>query len=99
MFKSLDDVLGRGRGERIEVFERKPATELVASRDILRHDQLGRTVVACPKGMPPPAWLALSDEERESLVDPPPPVPTGYLHSNGLGFTPECVRVGFLIDG
>ena len=33
----------------IEMLEHTPPAELVAGRDILRRDQLGRTVVAVPR--------------------------------------------------
>ena len=39
MLLNFDEIIGQRRRERIEVFEREPARELVASRDILRRDQ------------------------------------------------------------
>ncbi len=91
MLQSIESRLS-GRRVRVDVFEREPARELVASKDILRRDQLGRTVVACPKGMVPSAWLKLSGVERESLVAPPPPPATGTIRrSGGFGFVVEGV--------
>jgi hypothetical protein len=92
--ETLYRLVSRDGGERMEVLERHAPRELVAGRDILRRDGLGRTVVACPKGTVPAQWLELSDVERASLVDPPPPVPNGTMHPGPYGFTPEGVVTG-----
>jgi hypothetical protein len=98
--QSLEELLSqaRGRREEIRVFEPKPPRELVASKDILRRDGLGRTVVACPAGQSPAAWLELTADERRSLVSPAPPLPDGTLIPGAGGFTPVNTRVGFTIE-
>ena len=68
----LEQTLGRFQRQEIRVVEHKPARELVAAKDILRTDHLGRTYVACPAGTVPHSELALTDEEGASLVKPPP---------------------------
>jgi hypothetical protein len=83
---------------RIEVHEREAPTELVAARDIIRIDSLGRSILAVPRGMAPSPWVRLTDAERAALVPPKPRPPTGYLHPGAGGFTPEGVRVGFTIE-
>jgi hypothetical protein len=95
MRPSFEDLIGRGgRRERVEVYERQPPAELVAAKDILRRDQLGRTVVVVPKGCVPPSWLQLTEAEQSSLVDPPPPVPAGTMRRRGpFGFYVEGVAV------
>jgi len=103
MLPAIEDLLRGARGARrevIEVLEPKPARGLVASRDILRRDELGRTVVAVPKGQPPAHWVELTPVERSQLVEPPPPVPAGFLHAGAGGFTPEgIVTGGWILDG
>jgi hypothetical protein len=95
----LLDRLRAGWKPPVEVLEHQPRRELVASKDINRLDQLGRTVCACPAGQPPPHWLQLTDAERDSLVEPPPPPPEGFLHPGAGGFTPEGVRLsGYTIE-
>jgi hypothetical protein len=80
--------------EQVEVVERKPPRELVAAEDIIRIDELGRQVVACPAGKSPPHWLELTEQERDTLIEPPESLPEGYLHPGPYGFTPEGVVVG-----
>jgi hypothetical protein len=85
----------------VEVLERKPPRELVASVDILRTDHLGRQVVGCPAGQVPPPGLTLTKQERETLIVPPDPPPDGTLEPlgpYGFGFTPRNVRLGFTIE-
>ena len=92
------DLLERLRGtsyrEHIEVLEHEPPSQLVASTDILRSDQLGRSMVACPAGQVPPRWLTLTTEERDGLVEAKPPPPQGHLHRVGFGFAPESKVIG-----
>jgi hypothetical protein len=97
------DLLERFRAstyrEAVEVYERKPPRQLVASEDIIRLDGLGRRVVACPAGKSPPHWLELTAKEREALIVPPDPPPDGTLEPLGcLGFTPRNARLGFTIE-
>ena len=92
MRPSFEELIARGshRRERVEVLEHRPAPKKVAANDLVRRDQPGRTVVGCPKGCVPPTWLRLTDAERDSLVDPPPPVPTGTMRpSPPFGFRIE----------
>jgi hypothetical protein len=85
--------------EQVEVVERKPPRELVASEDIIRVDDLGRQAVACPVGQVPPHWLELTEQERDTLIDPPDPPRDGTLEPLGcLGFTPRNARLGFTIE-
>jgi hypothetical protein len=82
----------------VELVEHQPPREAVASRDILRKDQLGRNVVVVPAGTVPANWVQLTAEERGSLVPPPEPKPKGFLNPGPFGFTPEGVRVGYTIE-
>jgi|SRR5215207_7697335 len=94
MLPALETLLERHR-EVVEVFEHRPPRELVAAKDIVRVDGLGRRVYACPAGTAPATWLQLTAAERASLVEPPPPLPHGHMHRSGpYGFTPEGVAVG-----
>ena len=93
MLPALETLLERHR-EVVEVFEHKPPRELVAAKDIVRRDNLGRTVVACPAGQVPPHWLELTAAERAGLVEPPPPLPDGYMRPGPFGFSPVNVAVG-----
>jgi hypothetical protein len=91
--------LKAGFREPVEVLERKPPRELVAAEDIIRIDELGRQVVACPAGKAPAHWLELSKEERDSLIEPPDPPPDGTLEPGSYGFTPRnVVTGGFTIE-
>jgi hypothetical protein len=47
------------------------AANLIATRDILGHDHLGRTIVVVPKGQPIPAGLAV---DPDATTTAPPPV-------------------------
>jgi hypothetical protein len=82
----------------VEVLEHEPRRELVASKDILRQDGIGRTVVACPAGQPPAHWLQLTQAERNSLVEPPEPKPQGHLNPGPYGFSPEGVSMSRVHD-
>ncbi len=84
--------------ERVELLERKPPRELVASFDIIRTDALGRQVVACPAGKVPPHWLQLTSNEQDSLVVPPEPAPDGTLEPGHCGFTPKGVVMGGYVE-
>ena len=84
--------------EQVEVVERKPPHELVAPVDIVRTDALGRTLVVVPAGTVPAHWVKLTEEERQALLEPPEPLPDGYLHPGPYGFAPEGVRLGFTIE-
>jgi hypothetical protein len=84
--------------DQTKVVEHKPPTELVAPFDFLRTDSLGRRVVACPAGQPPPSWLQLTEQERHALVEPTPPSPDGWLEPGHAGFTPRNIRVGYTIE-
>jgi len=103
MLPAIEDLLRGSRGvhrEVMEVLEQEPARQLVASKDIVRVDELGRRVCACPAGQAPASWLQLTAAERASLVEPPPPVPAGFLHAGAGGFTPEgVVTGGWIVDG
>jgi hypothetical protein len=95
MFEALVEQFAPvGRREVVEVFEATPSRELVAAKDIVRRDQLGRAIVACPAGTVPAAWLQLTAAERSALVEPPPPVPDGTLIPGRYGFTPSGVVTG-----
>jgi hypothetical protein len=72
----------------------EPPRKLVASRDIERVDQLGRTYVLVPKGRPPGPRAVLTEQEEATLVEPPPPPPKGYMHPGLGGVTPHDVVVG-----
>jgi hypothetical protein len=98
MFDIMDSLFSSKPRPRIEVHEHEPPAQLVAGKDILRIDGIGRTVLACAAGMPPSPWLRLSDEERAGLVPPKPRPPTGFLVPGRGGFTPEGVSVGFTIE-
>jgi hypothetical protein len=82
----------------LDVLEHEQARELVTPVDIVRTDALGRQVVACPAGQTPPHWLQLTNAERDTLTEPPPPAPDGTLEAGAAGFTPRNVRVGFGIE-
>jgi hypothetical protein len=94
------DLLERLRPYRhqVEVVEHKPPTELVAAEDIVRVDELGRRVVACPAGKTPAHWLQLTEQERDALIEPPDPPPDGTLEPGYCGFTPRNVVVGYTIE-
>ena len=93
-FDLLDRLKASSYRERVEVLEHKPVRERVAATDIVRTDQLGRRVVACPAGQPPAQWLQLSRPERRALVEPAPPPPDGWLEPGHAGFTPRNTVVG-----
>jgi hypothetical protein len=71
---------------------------LVSPVDLVRLDELGRQVVACPVGQVPPDWLQLTEQEREALVVPPDPPPDGTLEPGHCGFTPRNTSLGFKIE-
>ena len=73
--ESLERTLGRFQRQDMKLLEHEPARELVAAKDIVRTDGLGRSVVACPAGQVPPTWLTLTTEERDALVEPHPRSP------------------------
>jgi hypothetical protein len=93
----LLDPLRAGFHDPVEVLERKPPAELVATVDILRTDGLGLQVVACPAGQVPPHWQ-LTEQEREALIVPPDPPPDGTLEPGHSGFTPRNTSHGFTIE-
>jgi hypothetical protein len=94
----LLDRLRAGWKPPVEVLEHEPPRELVASKDIIRKDQLGRNVVVVPAGTVPANWVELTAEERASLLPPPESKPLGYLNPGPFGFSPEGVRVGYTIE-
>ena len=95
----LERLRTSGYREPVEVFEREPPRELVASADVVRTDALGRNVVVVPMGTVPDHWVKLTDQERAALVEPPPRPPAGYLHPGPYGFSPEgVVMSGFTIE-
>ena len=92
--ESLEQTLGRFRRQEFKLVEHTPPSEKVSPVDVVRVDHLGRSYVACPAGQPPHSRLALTDEERSALVEPPPPKPQGHMHGTGYGFCPEGMTVG-----
>ena len=78
--ESLLRTLGRWRRENLTVLEHDEVREKVSPTDLVRLDQYNRKVVACPAWTSPPSWLVLTEEERDGLVDAPPPKPTGHLN-------------------
>jgi hypothetical protein len=53
-------------------------TGLVASRDIIRRNAIGQTVVVVPAGQPIPAGLEL--EDGDAIPSPPPQIPHVEYH-------------------
>jgi hypothetical protein len=96
-FELLERLRGNYRPS-LELVEHRPAAELISSVDLVRTDALGRQVVVCPSGQVPPSWLELTTKERASLVDPPQPLPEGWLEPGHAGFTPHNVRLGFTVE-
>ena len=103
MMRSLETIertLGRFQRQDLKVLEHEPVRELVSPVDLVRLDDRGRKVVACPAGQSPPSWLTLTDAERTGLVVAPPPKPNGHMNPGPYGFTPENVSVGgYVVDG
>jgi hypothetical protein len=71
----------------------KAPSELVSPVDLIRVDELGRTYVACPANTAPHSELKLTDEEKASLTEAPPPKPRGFMNPGHCGFTPESIVV------
>jgi len=79
---------------------RTGAPPLQSPKDILRRDQLGRLMVACPKRTVPAAWLELTEAERASLVEQPRPFgPATCIAAADLDSRPRVPASGFVIDG
>jgi hypothetical protein len=73
--ESLERTLARFQRQDLRVVEHRAPSELVSPVDLLRMDELGRTYVACPANTAPHSELKLTDEEGNSLVEPPPRSP------------------------
>ena len=77
----------------MKVLEHEPAKGLVAAQDIVRRDELGRTMVAVPAGQEPPSYLTLTEEEKAALV-PADEGPKPKVHASQYGFNPVDVASG-----
>ena len=93
-FELLERLRASGYRERVEVLEHQAPTELVTPVDIVRMDGLNRQVVVVPAGTAPPHWVQLTKQERQALVEPPQPLPDGWLVPGHCGFTPKDTLVG-----
>lgn len=72
----------------------EPPSQKVASEDIVRTDHLGRAYVLVAKGQPPERPEMLTKQERDALVDPPPPRREGTMRPGLGGFHLEGVVMG-----
>jgi hypothetical protein len=79
--ESLERTLGRFQRHDLKVLESEEERAPVTPVDLIRLDQYGRTMIACPAGTAPHSWLELSGEEEKALVPadqgPKPKVLTG----------------------
>jgi hypothetical protein len=68
------------------IHEPSQPSRIVTTRDVIRHDNLGRRIVVAPAGTQVPDHVELSDAERALLA--PAPTKTGrrVMRPSGMGF-------------
>lgn len=91
MFEKLTDIF-QGRQPLVLREEIRVVSNRLAGCDVLRRDDLGRTVVVVPKGQPVPPDVALTERE-EALVYAPAAKRERVMRSSGHGFYFEDVEV------
>ena len=91
--EALERTLGRFRQNTLRVLEAEEVQAPVSPTDLIRLDQHGRKMVACPAGTSPPAWLELSEQEATALV-PASEGPKAKVHVSQHGFNPQDVASG-----